>query len=91
MSNRAKRPPKYQTIFPTKTPRSIFELHDELMMSINHTIHFEDHGWGHIAVVCTCGFDVSTPWGEQMAERIKENHYAYYKIIPDPLGAKYRA
>lgn len=91
MSNHAKRPKNYRPIFPTSTPRSIFDLHEELMMKVTHTIHFEDLGWRHIAVVCTCGFDVSTAFGEQMAEHIKENHYAVCRVIPDPLGAKYRA
>lgn len=91
MSNKAKRPPGYLQMFPDVTPRSIFELHEKLMKRMKHVVHIEDHGWRHFAVACTCGFDAPAPFGEQQAQRIKENHLARYGQGHDPMGAKYRA
>ncbi len=94
MSNRARRPHRRKNgdvaMFPETTPMSIYEQLEAAMMAWKHEIHFEELGAGVYAVVCTCPFEAPAPYGLEQAEKIKEQHYARWHVIPDPMGAKYR-
>jgi hypothetical protein len=79
-------------IFPTKTPASVFdEIFIAAKMHAPHKIETMEIGPRIFEVRCTteCGF-VAPAYGEEHAARIRENHYARFHVIPDPLGAKYR-
>jgi hypothetical protein len=91
------RPRKHRIItadhlFPKKTPPSIFEqMFTASKMRAHHEIEIREIGPRIFEVLCTeeCGF-AAPAYGEEHAARIKENHYARFHVIHDPLGAKYR-
>lgn len=94
MSNRPKRRRTITAgaLFPTRTPTSIFEeMFETSKMRARHKIEIREIGPRIFEVLCTteCGF-AAPAYGEEHAARIKENHYARFHVISDPLGAKYR-
>ncbi len=79
-------------IFPKKTPASTFdEMFIAAKMKARHEIDIREIGPRIFEVICTaeCGFSAPA-YGEEHAARLKENHYARFHVIHDPLGAKYR-
>lgn len=93
MSNR---PKKHRVLgadamFPTKTPFSVYDLFMASKMKAPHKIDVVEIGPRIYEVRCTveCGF-TAPAYGEEHAARIKENHYARFHVITDPLGARYR-
>jgi hypothetical protein len=95
MSNRPRKRPRVLTadqLFPKRTPASIFDqIFTAAKMRAPHKIDLVEIGPRIYEVRCTieCGF-VAPAYGEEHAARIKENHYARFHVIHDPLGAKYR-
>ncbi len=80
-----------QHIFPTRTPPTALEVFDALMMRVKHKAEYRELGERMGEVDCTCGFVMPVPFGEPQAAIVIEEHYARYHVIPDPMGAKYRA
>jgi len=98
VSNHARRPRVFgpKDLFPSTTPLSAGEKRNlaklgRALMKLKHDCRIEDIGFRTFAVVCSCGFEAAAPFGERQAERIREQHYARWHVIPDPMGAKYRA
>ena len=82
-----------ENLFPKKTPRSTFdEIFIASKMHAPHKIEIREIGTRIYEVMCTaeCGF-VAPAYGEEHAERLRENHYSRFHVIPDVLGAKYRS
>ena len=80
-------------IFPTRTPRSIYE---ELSNALEERVRRDPHRCElieHLAntweVTCSCGFVAPAPFGLHQAERIRESHWSRFRVIPDTMGAKY--
>lgn len=96
MSNHPKRRPRVlgpEDMFPKKMPASIFdEIFIASKMHATHKIELREIGPRIYEVMCTaeCGF-VAPAYGEEHAERIKENHYSRFHVISDVLGSKYRS
>lgn len=79
-------------MFPKKMPASIFdEIFIAAKMHAPHKIDLREIGPSVYEVICTaeCGF-AAPAYSEEHAARIRENHYARFHVIHDPLGAKYR-
>jgi hypothetical protein len=91
VSNRPHRRVTADRLFPKKTPMSIFDLFLRSKMHAPHKIEIREIGDRVYEVLCTkeCGF-VAPAYGEEHAARLRENHYARFHVIADPLGAKYR-
>ena len=79
-------------MFPKRMPASVFdEIFLASKMHATHKVELCEIGPRIFEVRCTaeCGF-VAPAYGEEHAERIRNNHLARFHVISDPLGAKYR-
>jgi hypothetical protein len=93
MSNHARRRViRANQLFPKVTPASVHEarLTRQLMRATHEPVYIEI-GERMGEVNCTCGFVQPAPFGEPQGEIIIEQHLAFFHVIPDPMGAKYRA
>ncbi len=84
-------------IFPQTTPvnatfeKLVAEGLRQRMKNDPHNVALIELGFNTYEVNCSCGFVAPAPFGEQHAERIKENHLFRMGRGLDPLGARYRA
>ena len=86
-----------KNLFPTKTPMTLAErvaIHlDAQIKRDKHDIHYEELGRDGFSigyVECTCGFVLQSPFGEPQGAKQIEEHRARFRVIHDPMGAKYR-
>jgi len=80
-------------MFPKSMPASsLDEIFIASKMHAPHKIEIREIGPRIYEVICTteCGF-VAPAYGEEHAERLRENHYSRFHVIPDVLGSKYRS
>lgn len=93
MSNHARRRRVFTSadLFPRTTRPTPGQMFSALMMRAKHDCHYEELGERMGALMCTCGFELPIPFGQPQYELEKEKHYAMFHVIPDPMGARYRA
>ena len=78
-------------LFPQSSSPDILErLLSHQIRTAKHEANYEELGPRMGEVHCTCGYVQAYFFGGEHAEKIIENHYAMFRIIHDPRGAKYR-
>lgn len=97
MSNRPKRRITPARLFPTRTPLTLAEIMairlDAQVRRDKHDCHYVELGNDQISlgyIECTCGFVLQSPFGEAQGAKQVEEHRARFRVIHDPMGAKYR-